>query len=207
MDGARRRSAEPASPPTAPAWHLGEWSAVSWQVEFRWVPSSPEGPLRFGGWICGLGGEWVELEAPTGILGGDPYPDLLRAVREITAGAERSTLSGRTNKPSISGISRAKATTSTCRSLTSTGASTSLCSGIRFACANSSERSPLRWNVSTRTGTCRSSWTSRRTMTRQSSGTGLLTTRPKQTSSSPGKLVVASRSRVPKLVLKRLVLW
>ena len=46
--------------------------------------------MRFGGWIFGLGGEWVELEAPTGVLGGDPYPDLLRAVREITAGDGRS---------------------------------------------------------------------------------------------------------------------
>lgn len=66
---------------------------MSWQVEFRKVPSGPEGRLRLGYWVLGIGGESVELEAPWGAVGGDPYPDLLRAVRAICEGTDRSTLS------------------------------------------------------------------------------------------------------------------
>ena len=41
--------------------------------------------------VLGIGRGSVELEAPWGAVGGDPYSDLLRAVREICEGADRWT--------------------------------------------------------------------------------------------------------------------
>ena len=66
---------------------------MSWQVEFRRVQSGPEGALQLGYWVLGIGDESVELEAPWGAVGGDPYPDLIRAIREICERADRSALS------------------------------------------------------------------------------------------------------------------
>ena len=66
---------------------------MSWQVEFRRVPSGPEGPLRLGYWVLGMNGKLVELEVPWGAVGGDPYADLLRAMREIAEGGDQSTFS------------------------------------------------------------------------------------------------------------------
>ena len=63
---------------------------MSWQVEFGKVPRRQEGD---GYWLLGIGDESVELEAPWGSVGGDPYPDLLRAVRGLCEGADRSTCS------------------------------------------------------------------------------------------------------------------
>lgn len=66
---------------------------MPWQVELRFVPQGPEDHQRLGYWVFGIEGHSVELERPWGVVGEHPYRGLLRAVREIAAGAERSAVS------------------------------------------------------------------------------------------------------------------
>jgi hypothetical protein len=57
------------------------------------VPTGPPGRLRVGYWLLAIGDDSIELEVPWGAVGGNPYADLLRAVREVVQGAPRSSCS------------------------------------------------------------------------------------------------------------------